>query len=330
MPKLYFGSRGGVYYRKKGRKVYINRFGTENLEQQWKEFNDELCNAILNRPSFQSLEPTYVQVGSYYVTYDDYLKNLLTNLIEIECRLENITELKSNFFEKDNSIKYITEYNYDNSDKKNPKMNAIRDHINGGYMCEPNYELGEIMDNLEVKGNIIVYQGAQTKDPEANPKNVLKTKRKWNSTSINYIHAKDFHDWDTEEGKGIINVIVIPRGSHALYIDHYTDGDKGEVVLRNFQAQQAKNNKDFDTKYLFKDSIKSKGPEFYMVDPQIKKYLKMLNDGILKKNVFDAMVEDGVDPSKLFHDGDVKAVEDILVQFRFNEYEDPLIHSMEI
>ena len=29
MPKLYFGSRGGLYYRKKGRKVYdvTNRFG---------------------------------------------------------------------------------------------------------------------------------------------------------------------------------------------------------------------------------------------------------------------------------------------------------------
>ena len=31
MPKLYFGSRGGVYYKRKGRKVYVtNRFGQDS------------------------------------------------------------------------------------------------------------------------------------------------------------------------------------------------------------------------------------------------------------------------------------------------------------
>ena len=34
MPKLYFGSRGGVYYRKKGRKVYVtNRFGAVPIQR---------------------------------------------------------------------------------------------------------------------------------------------------------------------------------------------------------------------------------------------------------------------------------------------------------
>lgn len=29
MPRLYFGSRGGVYYRKNGRKVYVNQFAAD-------------------------------------------------------------------------------------------------------------------------------------------------------------------------------------------------------------------------------------------------------------------------------------------------------------
>ncbi len=32
MPRLYFGSRGGVYYRKNGRRVYVsNRFGVDGV-----------------------------------------------------------------------------------------------------------------------------------------------------------------------------------------------------------------------------------------------------------------------------------------------------------
>jgi len=29
MPRLYFGSRGGVYYKKNGRKVYVNQFAAD-------------------------------------------------------------------------------------------------------------------------------------------------------------------------------------------------------------------------------------------------------------------------------------------------------------
>ncbi len=36
MPKLYFGSRGGVYYKRKGRKVYVNRFGDDTEEKRKK------------------------------------------------------------------------------------------------------------------------------------------------------------------------------------------------------------------------------------------------------------------------------------------------------
>ena len=37
MPKLYFGSRGGVYYKKKGKKVYVNssHFGEEFESGKW-------------------------------------------------------------------------------------------------------------------------------------------------------------------------------------------------------------------------------------------------------------------------------------------------------
>lgn len=37
MPKLHYGSRGGVYYRKNGRKVYVNRFGN-NISDQIERF----------------------------------------------------------------------------------------------------------------------------------------------------------------------------------------------------------------------------------------------------------------------------------------------------
>lgn len=30
MPKLYTGPRGGLYYKKKGRKIYVNRFGVSD------------------------------------------------------------------------------------------------------------------------------------------------------------------------------------------------------------------------------------------------------------------------------------------------------------
>ncbi len=42
MPKLYFGSRGGVYYKRKGRKVYVNRFGSDELP----DFVKEKCKKL--------------------------------------------------------------------------------------------------------------------------------------------------------------------------------------------------------------------------------------------------------------------------------------------
>ena len=50
MPKLYFGSRGGIYYRKKGRKVYVkgNRFGNnEELSDDEKEIIKDYINEHL-------------------------------------------------------------------------------------------------------------------------------------------------------------------------------------------------------------------------------------------------------------------------------------------
>lgn len=34
MPKLYYGSKGGVYYKKKGKKVYVNRFGSDGFDRE--------------------------------------------------------------------------------------------------------------------------------------------------------------------------------------------------------------------------------------------------------------------------------------------------------
>lgn len=48
MPKLHYGSRGGVYYKRKGRKVYVNRFGdqTELRVEVLKDVDEKLNIAL--------------------------------------------------------------------------------------------------------------------------------------------------------------------------------------------------------------------------------------------------------------------------------------------
>jgi hypothetical protein len=227
MSKLYFGTRGGVYYRKKGRKVYVtNCFGNDH-EREWTNVNNKLCNAILNRPPFQSFSPYYVEVNSSYVKYvkyDDYLKLLLKHFIELEYKITGI--LKSSVFSENKKLNYLEQHEYDETDKTDKMRNAIIDNIDGST-CQENSVLFDMIKNLPVKENIIVYQGAQMEDP-------YEDRRKWNSTSIYYKIAVDFMNNDAEINP-VINIIVIPKNSHALYIDHYTDGDIGEVVLRNYK-----------------------------------------------------------------------------------------------
>ena len=50
MPRLYFGSRGGVYYKRKGRKVYVtNRFGSSDDERR-----SSVASTISNGSSISS------------------------------------------------------------------------------------------------------------------------------------------------------------------------------------------------------------------------------------------------------------------------------------
>lgn len=224
MPRLYFGSQGGLYYLKNGRKVYVT---VEKVQIDWENFNNRLCNAILQRPPFQSLEPSYVKVGSDYCRYDDCLMKYSHDYILFENKFMNyIAKLKKNFFTKYEKVGPFDCENWEEENEDNEKIKAIMYQIQGA-MCKPNEELFNMIQYLPVKDNIIVYQGVQMKDP-------LEEKREWNSTSIYYSTALDFVKFDADEDP-VINIIVIPKGSHALCIDHYTNHNLGEVVLRNYK-----------------------------------------------------------------------------------------------
>lgn len=85
MPKLHYGSRGGVYYKRKGRKVYINRFGLDNEEiAAKKEFLQEIAGVIaryINNPSpaFNGLREQFDWRGGG----DNHPKKIETKLMEM-------------------------------------------------------------------------------------------------------------------------------------------------------------------------------------------------------------------------------------------------------
>lgn len=58
MPKLHFGSRGGVFYKKNGRKVYISSFGKTK-----KEVVDECINDIYS--TWRNSELTLVKINKF-------------------------------------------------------------------------------------------------------------------------------------------------------------------------------------------------------------------------------------------------------------------------
>ncbi len=222
MPRLYFGSQGELYYLKNGHRVYVT---VEEIQSDWKIVNNRLCNAILERPPFQSLEPYYVEVGSDYYPYDEVLEEYLYNYILFENKfMDYIAYKKKEFFTRHENLDHFTfNENWNDDDESNKMINAIMYQIDGATR-ETNEELFNMIQSLPVKDNIIVYQGVLKKDP-------YKKTRKWNSTSIYYSTALDFVKIDAE----VINIIVIPKGSHALCIDHYTNHGLGEVVLYNYE-----------------------------------------------------------------------------------------------
>ncbi len=60
MPRLYFGSRGGVYYRKNGRKVYVRNhssFGAEDTSQRRKDIVDCMIRNVSNGETLEDQFP---------------------------------------------------------------------------------------------------------------------------------------------------------------------------------------------------------------------------------------------------------------------------------
>lgn len=62
MPKLYYGSRGGVYYKRKGHKIYVSRFGSDGfIGPASKSISDnEKEYAAIN--DFETLEEYFVGI----------------------------------------------------------------------------------------------------------------------------------------------------------------------------------------------------------------------------------------------------------------------------
>ena len=60
MPKLYFGKRGGMYYRKGGRKVYVKRrmshFGNDENKKKYNSFSIEIIEAVEKGNLAETLE----------------------------------------------------------------------------------------------------------------------------------------------------------------------------------------------------------------------------------------------------------------------------------
>jgi len=81
MPKLHYGSRGGVYYKRKGRKVYVNRFG--NSENEIKvEYENFLSNmkAMLGENLTEENTPIidyWIQNKNFFKDYENVLKVLI-------------------------------------------------------------------------------------------------------------------------------------------------------------------------------------------------------------------------------------------------------------
>ena len=124
MPKLYYGSRGGVYYKRKGRKVYINRFGMDyapsssdsepsfvtpfsssnsNFSDDDESDVDSLADAL---EGFNIEGGIILEHMQEQQNFDECIKKLIGELIESDMSKEEVQEKVNNTLFDDKSSCY--------------------------------------------------------------------------------------------------------------------------------------------------------------------------------------------------------------------------------
>jgi len=84
MPKLYFGSRGGLYYRKKGRKVYVtNRFGNDSRRSSVGSGDDPTTDMYnKNLSNTKELMKNYPSMKEFYcATHQNQRRTIGNNIV---------------------------------------------------------------------------------------------------------------------------------------------------------------------------------------------------------------------------------------------------------
>lgn len=180
MPKLYYGSRGGVYYRKKGRKMYVNRFGDNEKADftpgQWNCIRPDDCS-IVTHPYKKDVNPFDGILDMYSRgTYKDTIISIPLEEIEkqiLEFDLEPIDKIKFQLaalnaynigkrlfelerereypellFKPEDRIKRLKE-KLDNDEIEESDYNELKDLY---------YLLSDFYKNMNERGNITVLQ----------------------------------------------------------------------------------------------------------------------------------------------------------------------------
>ncbi len=95
MPKLYYGSRGGVYYKRKGRKVYVHRFGNPTPD-----FVTQNCQDL-------GIDCNQFTMKSNYITVKKYINNIrfIKENPNLQIEILSWNEYKSNPYLYDAYIK---------------------------------------------------------------------------------------------------------------------------------------------------------------------------------------------------------------------------------
>jgi hypothetical protein len=73
MPKLHFGSRGGVYYRKKGKKHYIKNSGFGSEEEKLNMLINQIKSRATDIRSVLSDQEIFKEIIGKYIKYDNNL-----------------------------------------------------------------------------------------------------------------------------------------------------------------------------------------------------------------------------------------------------------------
>lgn len=81
MPRLYYGSRGGLYYKRKGRKVYVNRFSQE-IRKNLEDIKDIPEIVKYNQMSDSDLMDK--NLGLLHMQFTDFMNSDTSNSIIID------------------------------------------------------------------------------------------------------------------------------------------------------------------------------------------------------------------------------------------------------